>query len=187
MKGLSEADRKLINILQNDGRISLSNLGQILGVSHVAVRRRLQRLIKNGYVRVSAQLSLSKLRLRYALIMLECKNRQAEERIIRRFKDCPRMIFLSRNVGGSLLAVMIAEEMSVLESIASECAIRTDDGVRRSDLIVGSEIVYPSHVPLRVVSERSSPPCGVDCCSCRSYLNSSCLGCPASSCYRGSL
>jgi len=187
IKGLRERERKLISILQMDGRASLSYLGRTLGISHVAVRNKIQSLRKRGLIRISAWVNPSQLGLKHAIISIECVNSEAEERLIRRFKNCPRLIFLSRNVGGNLLAVMTAEDMGVLEAITSECAIRTDESVRRSDIVVGSAIVYPEHVPLRIIDRRSSPPCGVDCCSCRRYEDGSCPGCPASTCYRGRL
>lgn len=187
MRGLGEREKRLIRLLQADGRASLSNLGRALGVSHVAVRNRIQSLRRRGLIRISAWINPSQLGLRHVIISIECVNREAEERIIRRFRDCPRLIFLSRNIGGNLLAIMVAEDMGALEAITSECAMRTDEGVRRSDVVVGGDIVYPEHVPLRVHVERSSPPCGIDCCSCRRYGEGSCPGCPASACYRGVL
>lgn len=168
-KRLREADKKLISILQNDGRISLSELGKILGVSHVAVRNRFLRLIKDGFIRIAAQANQSKLGLRHVIILLECVNREAEEKVVRRFEGCPRLIFLSRNVGGSLLAIMVAEDTRVLESIPSECAIRTDEGVKWSEVIVGSDdIVYPNFLPLRIPGEKLLySPCNNYCCDCK--------------------
>lgn len=43
-----EADRVIVSELQRDGRTSLADIGRKLGVSHVAVRKRLKRLVKNG-------------------------------------------------------------------------------------------------------------------------------------------
>ncbi|MFW9849417.1 MAG: AsnC family transcriptional regulator, partial [Candidatus Thorarchaeota archaeon] len=42
---LDNTDKDLISILRNDGRTSLSELGKNLDMSHVAVSKRLEKLV----------------------------------------------------------------------------------------------------------------------------------------------
>ncbi|MFW9768445.1 MAG: AsnC family transcriptional regulator, partial [Candidatus Thorarchaeota archaeon] len=43
---MDDVDKKLISILQEDGRKSLSDIGKELKMSHVAVSKRLDKLVK---------------------------------------------------------------------------------------------------------------------------------------------
>ena len=44
---MDNVDKKIISILQQDGRTSLSSIGKQLGMSHVAVKKRLDNLCDN--------------------------------------------------------------------------------------------------------------------------------------------
>ncbi|GBD11011.1 Leucine-responsive regulatory protein [bacterium HR23] len=51
---MDELDRKVIAILQEDGRASNAHIARRVGVSEGTVRRRLKRLVQEGYIRVLA-------------------------------------------------------------------------------------------------------------------------------------
>jgi Lrp/AsnC family transcriptional regulator for asnA, asnC and gidA len=47
-------DKKLVELLQADGRLSYAVLGKALGMSEATVRRRVQRLIESGVMQIVA-------------------------------------------------------------------------------------------------------------------------------------
>jgi len=51
MRILDELDSKIIDALRKDGRASYRNLATQVGISNVAVRDRINKLIKEGYIR----------------------------------------------------------------------------------------------------------------------------------------
>lgn len=51
---MDELDRKIIHILQEDGRASNARIARDVGVSEGTVRRRLKRLIQDGVITVAA-------------------------------------------------------------------------------------------------------------------------------------
>lgn len=51
---LDDVDRRIVAALQRDGRVSAERLGEVLGFSVATARRRLNNLLANGAVRVSA-------------------------------------------------------------------------------------------------------------------------------------
>ena len=51
---MDELDRRIIHILQEDGRASNARIARDVGVSEGTVRRRLKRLIQEGVIRVAA-------------------------------------------------------------------------------------------------------------------------------------
>ena len=58
---MDELDRKIIALLQLDGRASNAKIAREVGVSEGTVRRRLRRLIKEDVVKVVAVPNLEKL------------------------------------------------------------------------------------------------------------------------------
>jgi len=54
---IDELDRKLIELLQRNGRATLVELSKELGISHVGVRKRLQELSSSGLIKVTALLN----------------------------------------------------------------------------------------------------------------------------------
>lgn len=191
MRQLSEADKKLMALLACDGRASLTDLGKSLRVSHVAVGRRLSKLISEGYLRVQGLVGVKKLELKLVLALAEVESPQDMERLMESFEDCPRMILLATLLGGfNFVALMVAESPEVLESISSICCIRRAKGIRRTEIMVIGELVRPQHIPLKIPVERNyeKPPCKyVDCSICPRYLTNKCPGCPAIKGYRGPL
>jgi len=54
---LDHTDRRIIAALQDNGRESYKNIAQRLGVSDGTVRLRTERLLKSGYLRISASVN----------------------------------------------------------------------------------------------------------------------------------
>jgi Lrp/AsnC family transcriptional regulator for asnA, asnC and gidA len=52
MKRLDETDRKIISLLQYDGRMPYTEIGNKLGLSEGAVRRRVKRLTEDGVMQI---------------------------------------------------------------------------------------------------------------------------------------
>jgi Lrp/AsnC family transcriptional regulator for asnA, asnC and gidA len=51
---MDELDTKIIDILQGDGRASNAGMARLVGVSEGTVRRRLKRLVEQGYIEIVA-------------------------------------------------------------------------------------------------------------------------------------
>lgn len=50
-KGLDEKDLKILRILQENARVSYSHMSKSLGISEAAVYSRVQKLVREGYIR----------------------------------------------------------------------------------------------------------------------------------------
>ena len=50
IKGLDEIDNKIVNLLLDDGRISYSDIGKILGLSRTTVKNRIAVLEEDGII-----------------------------------------------------------------------------------------------------------------------------------------
>jgi len=191
-KGMDDVDRKLIARLQIDGRTTFEELGHITGYTSMGAKKRVGRLLESGAIKVSALLSPKHLGLCPAIVLMETDGPEAMQRLLRRFEDCPRVVHIFTTIGGyNMIALVVAENQSTLESISMEkCSLRSERGIRRSEFYPIRDIHYSPFVPVREYLARrdlSTPPCNVDCRSCRRYKSKECVGCPATEYYRGPL
>jgi DNA-binding Lrp family transcriptional regulator len=188
---VDDVDKKLVSILQDDGRMSLSKIGEELGMSHVAVSKRLEKLVAEDLVKVTAGFNAEKLDMKVLFLGLEVDDLDVAEELSERYSRCPRVLMIAPVTGRyNLFALMVADDSWSLESIAGTCSIRTEPGVRRSETWVGNAPIFPTHIAVRLAPEETrddEAPCGRECADCRRYITSKCLGCPATVSYRGAL
>ena len=177
-------ERKLIILLQRDGRAPLTFLGRELGMSHVGVKKRIEKLISKGLIKVRADLSSRG--YVYAIVLSELEGYDYFKEVARRFRECPRLIFLAPLIGGmNYIAIMAFEDINVLEACMGSCIIRTLKGVRRSDVYVARDVIVPDFIPLNIVEpKKEEAPCGAKCSTCTLYLEGKCPACPATKYYR---
>jgi len=186
---MDDVDRRIIAILQEDGRASLSDIGQRLGLSHVSVRRRIKNLCE-GLVRVSAGLNAEQLGLRIAIVSAEVETHELLRELIDIFAKCPRTVFVATTTGAyNLMTIMVAEDADTLNAILEVCSVRNRRGIRRSETIVGEAPAVPRYLPIKIVPDRKAEtaPCGMKCGRCPRYRSRKCLACPATKHYRGPL
>jgi Lrp/AsnC family transcriptional regulator for asnA, asnC and gidA len=185
-------DKKIITHLQENGRITLHELAQSIGYTSMGTKKRLERLIKNGTIKISALINPTALGLHPAIVMLEMESAQAMQELLDRFEKCPRVIQMFKTVGGyNLIAIVVAETQDTLESISMEkCSLRCSKGIRRSEFYPVSETYFSTFLQIRenlASKENKVTPCKVDCNPCSRFEAKKCVGCPSTNQYRGTL
>jgi len=189
---LDKVDRKVISQLQKDGRTTFVELAKAIGFSSMGAKKRLDRLIEKGTLKVSPLLNVERLDLQAAIVLIEIESSKALERLINRFKDCPRVVNIFTALGGyNLIALVVAEDQDTLESISMEkCSLRSSEGIRRSEFYPIGNLYYSPFLPIRehlTHKECTTTPCNVDCRPCNRYKAGKCVGCPTAIYYRGTL
>jgi len=189
---LDDIDRKIISQLQIEGRATLEELAKNVGFTSMGVKKRLQRLIQQGAIKVSATINPFFFKLFPAVVLLEMESAEAMQKLLERFKDCPRVIHIFKTIGGyNLIALVVAEDRDTLESISIEkCSLRSSAGIRRSEFYPIGEIHFSPFLPVREYlthKGKETAPCNVDCKPCIRYTNGKCVGCPTTVHYRGTL
>ena len=189
---MDEVDRKIISQLQIDGRATLEELAKNIGFTSMGVKKRLQRLVQQGAIKVSASINPFFFKLFPAMVLLEMESAEAMQKLLERFKNCPRVIYIFKTLGGyNLIALVVAENQDTLESISIEkCSLRSSAGIRRSEFYSIGEIHFSPFLPVRehlTHKEMETAPCNVECRPCTRYANGKCVGCPAAIHYRGTL
>jgi len=189
---LDDVDRKIISQLQIDGRATLEDIAKDVGFTSMGVKKRLQKLIQQGAIKVSATINPFFFKLFPAVVLLEMESAEAMQKLLERFKDCPRVIHIFKTLGGyNLIALVVAENPDTLESISIEkCSLRSGASIRRSEFYPIGEIHFSPFLPVRenlTHKEKETAPCNVDCRPCARYVNGKCVGCPTTIHYRGTL
>ena len=185
-------EKKIISQLQQDGRTTLEDLAKTVGFTSMGVKKRLQKLLEQNSIKVSALLNPFSFKLFPAIVLLEMENAEAMHNLLNRFKDCPRVIHIFKTIGGyNLIGLVIAEDQDTLESISVEkCSLRSSAGIRRSEFYPIGDIYFSPYLQVReqlANKERTVTPCNVDCIPCHRYRDKKCVGCPATIHYRGTL
>ena len=187
---MDEIDKKIISQLQLNGRTTLKHLSEIIGYTSMGVKKRVNKLLKQGDISVSALLNLESLNLCAAMVLLEIDSSESMNKLLKRFKNCPRVVHIFTTLGGyNVAAIIIAENQSTLDSISIEkCSLRSNDGIQRSEIYPISSVHYSPFIPIRqylAQREKQISPCDVDCISCQRYNEDKCVGCPATKHYNG--
>ncbi|MHA1864205.1 MAG: Lrp/AsnC family transcriptional regulator [Candidatus Thorarchaeota archaeon] len=188
---MDNTDKKLISMLQKNGRVSLSKMGKELGMSHVAVSKRLDKLVKADLVKVTAGINTEKLNAKILFMGLETESMDVADKIQKKYASCPRVLMFAPVTGRyNLFAMMIAEDTWSLESIIGTCSMRTEPGVRKSESWFGNAPIMPKYLQLDLSPDQtgtSRGPCKMDCETCNRYIVDKCVGCPDTTSYRGTL
>lgn len=188
---MDDIDKRLISKLQKDGRTSLSEIGSELNMSHVAVSKRLDKLIKADLVKISAGINSESLDVKVLFLGLETENMDVAERIKKKYSHCPRLLMFAPVTGTyNLFAMMIAEDTWSLESILGTCSMRTEPGIRKSETWFGNAPLIPKYLQLDLAPNQTGTTrgtCKIDCEKCNRYLVNKCVGCPTTSSYKGNL
>ena len=189
---MDEIDKKIVTQLQINGRTTLQDLAKSIGYTSMGTKKRLEKLITKGTIKVSALINPSALKLHPAIVMLEMESAEAMQDILNRFEECPRVIQLFKTMGGfNLIALVVAETPETLESISMEkCSLRCSKGIRRSEFYPVSDTYFSPFLQIRenlAHKERKVTPCNVECDPCNRYETQKCVGCPTTTYYKGSL
>jgi len=189
---LDDVDWKIIRLLHQDGRKTFKELGKAIGFTGLGAQKRVNRLLEQGVLRISALVNTQVLNYCLAMILLEMKSAEAMRKTMDRYRECPRVINFFTTMGGfNLIVLVMAEDQGTLESESMErCALRSGEGIRRSEFYPIGKTHHSQFLPLGslIPSEDGDlTPCGVDCRSCPSFKDQKCVGCPSVSHYKGPL
>ncbi len=189
---MDDKDRYIIRALECDGRTSYEALAKKLGMTGMAVKKRIKKLIVNNILFIGAQLNTQELGYSLNLILLEVDTQAHLHEIKSAFIGCPRVINMFTGLGGyNLVVLVLAEDRPTLESeLMGNCSLRTREGIRRSEVIQIEEKIYSPFVSIRnslATRDKNRAPCGIACDSCNRYKVKHCLGCPSTIFYRGDL
>jgi DNA-binding Lrp family transcriptional regulator len=189
---LDTIDQKIISQLQLNGRTTFEDLGKLVGYTSMGAKKRVDRLLEEGTIKISALLNTTSLKLFPAIMLLEMESAEAMNSLLERFRECPRVVNIFTTLGGyNIMALVVAEDPDTLDSISIEkCSLRSSEGIRRSEFYPIGNIHYSPFLPVRehlTHKETVITPCKVDCGTCTRYRDQKCVGCPTTQYYKGAM
>lgn len=137
---LDEIDMKLIRELQQDGRQTHVELAQKLNMGESTVRRRLQRLLKNGSIRVVAVPNPVRLGLNFVCIMHFQIIKEKLRQFGRELAQYPNVYYLGIITGEwDIIAVLVLRSPEQLADFMWRVVPRPE--VVRSETVIEVEIL----------------------------------------------
>ncbi len=133
---MDERDRQIIALLQEDGRATNANIARKVGVSEGTVRRRLNRLFEEEYIRVVALPDSSKLGLESeALIGVQVEPDKADL-VAKDLAALEEVKWVASTTGSFDVFAWAALENAEALGVFLRSRIGTIDGVRRTETFV---------------------------------------------------
>ncbi len=180
---LDEKDRKIVSLFERDPDVSQVEIAEQVGLSQPTVGARIGKLKQAGVISTVAGMNLVKVGLKLAKVDVTARN---SVDVLRQFRACP--CFLNGFVVSgkeNLSLFFIAEDVSTIDSIVDK-HIRGHPAVTDVDLGIIITTINDLIMPVKLSVEKSDlTPCGIDCKACDYYTSGRCLGCAASTAYKG--
>ena len=105
---MDATDRYMIQRLEDDGRISYESLSKELGMTGVAIKKKIRKLVEDNHLFIGAQLNTQELGYYLNLILLEVDNESNLNAIIKDFERCPGIVSIFTGLGrNNLIALTI--------------------------------------------------------------------------------
>ena len=178
-------DRQILNALFKDGRTSLTNLEKVVfksgteTMSHTGIAKRIAKLEDTGVLKVQANTNINKLQYKALFLLMEMRNFEEVQNIIKAYQDCPRIFLLAHVTGQyNLILGILGQNIDVLHRYLNYCGPTNKSGILHSAAIFASDLIIPKYVPLNIFSQESQESkCGNICKNCNAYLDGNCNGC----------
>ena len=113
---VDEKDLKIISRLQEDGRKSLSVIEKKIGITSVAIWKRLKKLLAEKMIKISANINVTKLFPKVGVINSEIEHYDLMQSLILKYENCPRKLLMFIYGGSNLITVLVGENQLLLTS-----------------------------------------------------------------------
>lgn len=149
MDEMDAIDLKIITHLSEDGRKPLAKVGKSVRLSSVAIKNRLDRLLREKILRIQGRLSVNRFYAISAQVGIEADEKTVEA-LIEKFEKLQDVYHLVRTASGrfNLFVGILAHNLENIETFV-ESEVRPVDGVRHIDVFIGELPVAPKTFPLK--------------------------------------
>lgn len=120
---MDETDRKIIELLQQDGRLEDVEIARRVGISHDTVKRRRKKLEDAGYIKIQANINPRKLGYTNVFFLgITLAPGKEVRRIAEKLASMKEFFFVALSLGPthSIVAACIAREQTELNKLVEE-------------------------------------------------------------------
>jgi DNA-binding Lrp family transcriptional regulator len=172
--------------------MSLAEIGERVGLSHVSVRSRINKMKQKFILEKRVLINPETLNLEIAYLSIKTENEEKKANLVSLFEKCPRVFFLGTIIGHyDIYLGAVAEDRAILELLRSRdyCLLRFP-GILESEIRQQANLIKPSFLPIPLPicpSNSSIAPCDEICVECEKFSHHICVGCPQVKEYKGRL
>ncbi|MFB0544532.1 MAG: Lrp/AsnC family transcriptional regulator [Asgard group archaeon] len=181
--GISQKDRELLMLLEEDAELPQNKIAQKLGLSQPSIGVRIRKLKEKNIISNKVAINLKELGLNVAKVDATVNN---PTQIIDVFKNCPYFLHGFVTSGKNNVCLFFAsEDLTTLEALV-DYHLRENPEVNNVELNIIIDAEIDLAFPIKMIIEKTeNTPCGCNCKKCDRYELNWCLGCPYTSAYRG--
>ena len=172
-------------MLGENPQLSQAEISNRLKISQPAVSARIHKLEEKGVLARLVGTDIKKAQIFLAKVDLSTNN---VEEVLKFLEKCPLYLNCFLTSGRHNMSCLLVGEniRSIMSCVDSR--LRQNLPVRNIEFDLIVTPTKPLIVPVRPQTERKKiTPCGADCSACSFYTSDKCLGCPASTDYKGKL
>lgn len=153
---LDEKNRFIISEMIKDGRVKYTTLARKLKVTPAAIKERVEKLIRNKIIRVSALINTQEFYPVSATVGVEADS-DAVDILVQKLRNEPLVITMTRTSGvHNLILHMVAEDFQQLESFLNN-QIRNEPGIKHVEVNVGFRTtIVPDFTQMRLFYEEDT-------------------------------
>ena len=146
LEELDAVDLKIIQYLSQNGRESFAEIAKKLRLSSVAVKNRVDKLLKEKIIRIRAALQIDQFYTIAALINIEADAKTLEQ-LIEKLEKCQEVYQLAKTIGHyNLIVGVLAHNLENIEAFVDK-EIRIMPGVKQIVISTGEVPILPKTVP----------------------------------------
>jgi DNA-binding Lrp family transcriptional regulator len=174
---LDEINRKIISLLNQDARMSISGMSTQLGLSRPTVAKRLGSLIMNNIIKIQIVTNISKITYKLSLFQIAVQKRDDYLPLMAILEKCTRVLIMSRGPKDLHFLLMLWGEN--LETINS--TVESLQSFHDFEIVFQRFLGTPIKGDLLIDfnADCTEGSCGQRCGDCVKYHNNSCMACPA--------
>jgi DNA-binding Lrp family transcriptional regulator len=118
---IDNIDRRIIDILAENGRISMESLGREIGISPYIAKRRYRKLKNNGILKVTIQVNPNKIGYRALCVFFTVTSHESSALIVEKISKIPDIISIMKTTGDYDLQIYaMVQDLDRLLSIQEE-------------------------------------------------------------------
>ena len=140
MKGIDQTDRKIIKLLQQNGRMPNTEIAKQTGINETTVRYRLQRLIKEEFIEIAAIIDPTKLGHGVEGSIRIRADIKRMKQVTRALKQIPELFYVARVLGKADFDTNFSvKDMQSARKLIDR--VNAIDGVTDTDMVTVLEYV----------------------------------------------
>lgn len=138
-------DLKIISLLGDNGRISFAEIGKKINLSQVAVKNRIDNLLKTRILTIRGALNIDRFYTMSAAIQLEADSKTVEK-LLEKFQKKQEVYHLAKRSGRYSLGIgILAHNIENIESFV-ENEVRAIPGVKNIEVFIGELPILPKTI-----------------------------------------